>query len=49
MSNFEIVKDILEKRRNKKVKIRDMKNVCKETFLKGLDEMKSLDLLKHNV
>ena len=25
-----------------------MKNFCKETFLKDLDEMKSLNLLKHN-
>ena len=25
-----------------------MKNFCKETFLKDLDEIKSPDLLKHN-
>ena len=41
MPNFVIVKDILEKKRNRKVKIRDMKKVCKETFLKDLDEIKS--------
>ena len=48
MPNFVIVKDILEKKRNKKVKIRDMKNTCKDTFLKDLDEIKTSDLLKHN-
>ena len=48
MPNFVIVKDILEKKRNKKVKIRDMKNFCKDTFLKDLDEIKTSDLLKHN-
>ena len=48
MPNFVIVKDILEKKRNKQVKIRDMKNFCKETFLKDLDEIKTPDLLKHN-
>ena len=48
MPNFVIVKDILEKKRNKKVKIRDMKNFRKETFLKDLDEIKTPDLLKHN-
>ena len=48
MPNFVIVKDILEKKRNKKVKIRDMKIFCKETFLKDLDEIKTPDLLKHN-
>ena len=48
MPNFVIVKDILEKKRNKKVKIRDMKNFRKETFLKDLDEIKTSDLLKHN-
>ena len=47
MANFVIVKDILHKKRNK-VKIKDMKNFCKETFLKDLDEIKSLNLLKHN-
>ena len=41
MPNFVIVKDILEKKRNRKVKIRDMKKFCKETFLKDLDEIKS--------
>ena len=41
MPNFVIVKDILEKKRNRKVKIRDMKKVYKETFLKDLDEIKS--------
>ena len=48
MPNFVIVKDILEKKRNKQVKIRHMKNFCKETFLKDLDEIKTPDLLKHN-
>ena len=48
MLNFVIVKYILEKKRNKIVKIRDMKKSCKETFLKDLDEIKSIDLLKHN-
>ena len=48
MPTFVIVKDILEKKRNKKIKIRDMKNFCKETFLKDLDEIKTPDLLKHN-
>ena len=48
MPNFVIVKDTLEKKRNKKVKIRDTKNICKETFLKDLDEIKTPDLLKHN-
>ena len=53
MPNFVIVKDILEKKRNfkikkkiRKVKIRDMKTFCKETFLKDLDEIKTPDLLK---
>ena len=41
MPNFVIVKDILEKKRNRKVKIRDMKKFCKETFLKDLDEIES--------
>ena len=41
MPNFVIVKDILEKKRNRKVKIKDMKKFCKETFLKDLDERKS--------
>ena len=48
MPNFVIVKDTLEKKRNKQVKIRDTKNFCKETFLKDLDEIKIPDLLKHN-
>ena len=48
MPNFVIVKDSLEKKRTKKVKIRNMKTFCKETFLKNLEEIKSLDLLKHN-
>ena len=48
MPNFVIVKDILEKKRNKKGKIRDMKNFCKETFLKDLVEIKTPDLLKRN-
>ena len=42
----QIVKDILDKKRNKKVKIRDMKIFCKEIFLKDLDEIKILDFLK---
>ena len=29
--------------------MRDMKIFCKETFLKYLDVIKSLDLLKHNI
>lgn len=42
----QIVKDILDKKRNKKVKIREMKSFCKERFLKDLDEIKILDFLK---
>lgn len=50
-----IIKDIFEKKRNKKVKIRVNKKFCKETFLNErssqlasqLDEI-SVALLKHN-
>ena len=32
MPNVVIAKDIIEKKRNKKVEIRDTKNFCKETL-----------------
>ena len=48
MPNFVFVKDIFEKKISKKINIRDKKNFYKKTLLKDLDEIKSLDLLKHN-
>ena len=46
MPNFVIATNIFGKK--KKVKIRYIKNLCKETFLNVLYEIKSLGLLKHN-
>ena len=47
MPNFAIVRDILEKIKTKKIKIRDMKNFEKEKYLQDLEEIKNLDLMKY--
>ena len=47
MSNFAIVRDILEKIKTKKIKIRAVKNFEEEKYLQDLEEIKNLDLMKY--
>ena len=47
MPNFVIVRDIFEKLKTKKIKIRDMKNFDDEKYLHDLEEIKNIDLMKY--
>ena len=48
MPNFVIVRDIFEKLKTKKIKIRDMKNFDDEKYyIHDLEEIKNIDLMKY--
>ena len=47
MPNYAIIKNTLRKKRNQKIKVRDMSHFNESIYLKDLEELKRLDILKH--
>ena len=48
MPNFLLVKDIIERKKYQKIKIRDMKNFDRKKYLKELEEINTMLLLQHD-
>ena len=48
MPNFLLVKDIIERKKYQKIKIRDMKNFDRKKYLKELEEINTMLLLQYD-
>ena len=48
MSNFVLVKDIIETKKYQKIKIRDMRNFNRKKYLKELEKINTMLLLQCN-